>query len=995
MANPSVFTIGPAEAFADAFVSGIVKRFGQDPLALSSITILLPNRRSVRSIREAFLRHLDGRPQLLPSMRAIGDIDEGEVELLGAGFGLDLSALTPPISPLRRQALLTKLVSGWHRPHRSAEALAPAQAWRLAGELATFLDEVGTMGLSFRALEDLAPDALAEHWRETLDFLTIITAHWPEIMAEEGGQDPASYRDQSLRRLAALYREQQPGNPIIAAGSTGSVPATAALLGVIARLPQGMVVLPGLEVETDDETWALLEDTHPQASMKTLLEAISVSRHEVEEWHEEAEASYSFRLDFMRDALLPSERTEQWRSMDYASASEDRIFAGMNAVVAPTRREEAETIAVLMREVLETPSKSAALVTPDRQLALYVRAALHRWGIDIDDSGGDKAINSVPGRLLGLIATAASLEFGPLSVLALLQHPLVSCGMARSDYLRIVRRADQFVLRGVRPAGGLKGIKARAAASASDAKSPYSDEDQAAFEQILSFLEPLEAALASKLPLSDVLEAHISVAEQLCAGKEENGAERLWQGEAGSVLSNHIADLLFEAGGLEVGDQAGYGAFFSEVMNGVTIRPAWNRHPRLAIWGPLEARLQRADLMILGGLNEGVWPAEPGTDPWMSKAMRTQFGLPPIERKIGQSAHDFMLAASGPSVVLTRAEKTDGAPTIPSRWWFRLEALAGRPIPQLDSVQHWAGELVNASRDAPLAPPAPRPPVAARPKQLSVTQVQELMRDPFAVYARKVLGLSKLDPIEDKPNAAQKGTLLHDALERFLKDEGPRFGPDGYKRLIEVGRATFEPVISQPAVYAFWWPRFERIAQWFVENEEERANSFRPVVVEGWARREIAVPGSEDGFTLIAKADRIDASLATGELVIIDYKTGETPSALQVEAGYAPQLPLEGWLASLGAFEGVAASNVADLVFWKLSGGDPVQEQKRPIKDVEAAIEDAADGLQRLVAAFNDPDTAYLSNPRPSIAGYGDFDHFARVKEWRNSAGPTDNGQEG
>lgn len=984
---PSVYTISSGYAFVDALVAGLHARFGDDPLKLSSATILLPNRRAVRSLKEAFLRFYDKKPVLLPTMRAIGDVDEGEVSFLGTGFGVDVSGFAPAITPVRRQVLLMLLVSNWYGRHAGSidDKVAPAQAWRLSGDLAHLIDQVETEGLSFDKLQDLAPDTLAAHWGDTLDFLKIVTEHWPTILSEAGLQNPAAYRNQLIDQAKQLYANKPHSGPVIAAGSTGSIPATAALLRTIARLPMGSVILPGLDRNMSDDVWNMLDDTHPQAGMKRCLENIGASRFEVNEWHTDTSPKQLARIQLLQNSLLPAAATAHWLELAPKDDVKD-CFSGLSSIVAPTRREEAEAIAVLMREVLETAGKTAALVTPDRQLALYVRAALRRWGIEIDDSGGDKAINTLPGRLLTLLAQAVSERFTPIAILSLLQHPLVACGMPRAEFLPFVRRIDESVLRGVRPASGLDGLTARAESIHQNDARQLSADDLNTLRHIIDVLRPLEEVLNNETTLPEAIAAHIAVAEALTDNAETTGANILWQGEAGIALSDHLTSLVDNTAELNGINAYGYGTLFPALMQDVTVRPSWNQHPRLAIWGPLEARLQQADVMVLGGLNEGVWPAETDIDPWMSRSMRREFGLPSLDRRIGQSAHDFMLAASAPNVFMTRSLKVGGTPAVPSRWWFRLEALAGTEVPRADHYLDWAAVLNEPQSFAPIAPPAPTPPLAARPTKLSVTQIQEWMRDPYALYAKKILNLRVLDPIDDKPNAATKGNLLHEALELFLREDGAQYGTEGHKRLLETGRRVFEPVLSQPTVYAFWWPRFERIAKWFIGHEEARRKTHKILLVEDWAEHTFAT--ADISFTLVAKADRIDQILSTGALSIIDYKTGGIPTSKQVDAGYAPQLPLEGLLAQQGAFADVQPSPVCDLSFWKLSGGEPVVEIKQPIKDVETSIVDAETGLLTLVQTFADEKTPYLSNPRPAIAGYGEYDHLARVKEWRSGVDP-------
>lgn len=981
----SVFTISVTQSFVDELAAGILDRYGNDPLTLSSATVLLPNRRAVRALREAFLRLQGNKPLLLPSLRAIADVDEDELEAFSAGFALNFGSITPPIPGLQRQALLTRLLEQWKVPGSGVERLAPAQAWRLAADLARFLDHMHTAGVEPKKLKDLAPEHLAQHWQHTLEFLTIVTEHWPRILDELGLQDPAAHRNEAIRALAANYVSNPPSGPVIAAGSTGSVPATAQFLAVVARLPNGFVVLPGLDRSIADDIWDSIDETHPQMSLRLLLEAMGVSRYEVEDWRSAPPGGdASARAKLMSSALLPSAHTSRWLS-DPIDFEAEAPFEGLSAIVAPSRREEAAAIAVALRGVLEEPGKTGALVTPDRQLALHVRLALQRWGIEIDDSGGDSALNSMTGRLLALVAAAASDNFGPLSFLSLLQHPLVAAGMRRQELIAGVRRLDRFLLRGVRPSGGLAGLQERLDSLLKSRDSEIQSSDADFLAVIIDKLKPLANALAKPNNLKDVLVAHIECAEALCSAADEEGAPILWRGEAGEALANHLSDTIDFAHNVQVPSAESYDALFSEVVREVTVRPTWNKHPRLAIWGPLEARLQRADLMILGGLNEGVWPTDLSVDPWMNKSMRAEFGLPPQERKIGQSAHDFVMASGAKELILSRSEKIDGTPTVPSRWWFRIEACAGRSIPSAGSLQQWAASLDEVANVQPAAPPSPRPPVSARPTKLSVTQVQEWMRDPYALFAKKILRLQPLDPIDDKPNASQKGILLHEALERFLQEDGPKSGPDGLARLTAVGRQVFEPVMSQPAVYAFWWPRFERIAAWFVEQYPTHNEHYETVLVEGWASGDLDCAPHGPAFTLVAKADRIDQNRVTGAYLVIDYKTGATPTEKQVEAGYAPQLPLEAWLVQSGAFDGLSAGPVENLVFWKISGGDPVQEQKRPVKDVAESVARAEQGLRILVQTFADPATPYLSNPRPTITGYGDYDHLARVQEWQNS----------
>jgi len=374
--------------------------------------------------------------------------------------------------------------------------------------------------------------------------------------------------------------------------------------------------------------------------------------------------------------------------------------------------------------------------------------------------------------------------------------------------------------------------------------------------------------------------------------------------------------------------------------------------------------------------------------------MREAFGLPSPERRIGLAAHDVAQAFAAPRVALTRALRVDGTPTVPARWLQRLDnlLLGLKAQKALSGGAQWLAwqQLLDspAGPPTPTQRPAPTPPVAARPRKLSVTQVETWMRDPYGVYAKHILRLNALDPLDADPGAADRGSFIHEALDRFVKswraDEAPEAA---YERLLTFGQEAFAPALSSPGVWAFWWPRFERIARWFVGNESVRRKVATPLAVEGWG--ELTLPGPAGLFTLVAKADRID-HLNDGRLAVIDYKTGGVPTKGDLERGLAPQLPLEAMMAARGGFKDVPAGDVAEIAFWRLSGGRPVAEIKA--YDAPQFAADAYDGLCRLIAAFDDPATPYLARPRAEHAPrFSDYEHLARVKEW--SASGDDGGE--
>ncbi|MDY0882364.1 double-strand break repair protein AddB [Dongia soli] len=1032
---PRVFNIPTGIAFVDALAAGLLRQAGGDPLRLAAMTVLLPNRRACRALQEAFLRQAQLGPDrertasalLLPRLQPIGDVDEDDLAVL-AGGALDLP---PAIDPLRRQLLLARLVmAGRPRFQPDSEPLRWQDAVRLAADLGRLLDQVETEGCDLADLDKLVTGDLARHWQLTVNFLDILRDAWPAILRDEGAIDAAQRRNLLLRRQRDLWLRQPPAGPVIAAGSTGSIPASADLIATIARLPQGCVVLPGLDRSVDDAVWAkITEDpSHPQFGLALLLKHIGIERNQVDDWSDvtatdvtatdvtatdvtatgvtAADAAKETRRRLIAQALMPADCTDRWSTaaelLDVAEAT--AAWAPVHRIDCHSRQEEAGVIALILRHHVETPgAQRAALVTPDRQLAAQVTAELRRWNIVIDDSAG-RALNlTPPGAFLLLLAEAAATDWAPVPLLALLKHPLAKAGLETSAFRALVRDLEKAVLRGPRPAPGWAGLRSAVASAVSGGGLRAGMADR--LTALLDNLEQRLAALAdwqAQHDLATRLAAHLAAAEALAAGgsdqARQSGADHLWRGEAGEALADFVHRLGEAASGQPALSALDYAALLAEMMRSIEVRPRYGAHPRLFIWGPLEARLQQVELMILGGLNDGTWPADPTIDPWLNRPMRQAFGLPQPERRIGLSAHDFQQALGAPQVYLTRALRVEGTPTVPSRWLLRLEAYLrclGVTGESSDGAAWtaWQTALDRPEKVQPYPRPAPRPGRAHRPKALSVTRIETWMRDPYAIYAQYILRLRALEPIDADPSLADLGTVIHAALERFLQDCRDGLPPDALSLLLRYGEEAFGDILARPAVWAFWWPRFQRIAAWIVLQEQAR----RPLIAESFTelRGELPIVEVDPPFTLSAVADRIDR-MKDGSLAIIDYKTGGIPTMDEIHLGFAPQLPLEAALAKAGAFQSAAGASlrgpVSELAFWQLNGRDsggavkPVKEAGRGLRgnaDYMVLAQLAYDGLLALLRDFSEEDAAYPAQPAPRYAPrYSDYGHLARVLEW-------------
>ncbi len=962
-----VVTIAASLPFAETLARELIAELGahRDPLALSEARIYLPTRRAARNFADVFARMLGGAA-LLPDFKPLGEVDEDELVFESDLDDLDLA---PAVSPIRRKLLLTTLVKHWDETRRQG-TIGFAQASALADGLARLMDEADAQGVDLARVADLAPQALASHWRDVSRFLALLSEQWPALLLAEKRINPAERRDRLLRALAKRLADRPPEGPVIAAGSTGSIPATAELLGVIARLPRGMVVLPGLDRALDEDAWSHLDPGHPQYGMKQLLERMEVARGEVCELGGGPRLEARERL--LRETLRPAPTTDAWRALaDADDGAMAQGLDGLSLIDAADPAEEAGVIALALREALEKKGATAALVTPDRSLARRVAAEMGRWNIEIDDSAGQPLAHAPAGAFLCLLAEAADSGFAPAPLLALLKHPLASMGGDAASFREQARALD-IHLRGPRPDAGLDGVE-RKIERAPAALRGW-------FAQVAAALRPLGEALgARETDIAATARVHLEAAEALSA------PSALWRGEAGEKAQRLFDEIIEAAANIPKIESGAYAPLFRSLARAIPIRPAYGKHPRLSILGPLEARLLRFDLVILGGLNEGTWPRAAAADPWFSRPMRKALGLEAPEFRIGQSAHDFATLAAGPRVLMTRASKVDGAPTIASRWVQRLIQLArGLGLDQRLAAEHdyaaYRTALEKPEAVKPEARPAPRPPVAARPRELSVTEIETWLRDPYAIYARRVLKLRPLDPLDAEIGPLERGSAAHKALERFIQ-EFPNELPEGAElRLIAIGDEIFRELGAPKAALAVWRPRFVNAARWFVAVERERRAGVLRSHLERKGERRFDGPAGP--FRLYGVADRID-ELSGGGAAVVDYKTGAPPSDKQVKQLLAPQLPLEAAILERGGFADIPAIKAAELVYIRFSGGSTPGELRTVKADAASLAAEAAAKLSERIAFFDEESTPYLSRVKPYRADVsGDYDHLARVREW-------------
>ncbi|MFS0770999.1 PD-(D/E)XK nuclease family protein [Sphingomonas sp. 1P08PE] len=966
--RPRLYTIPAHRAFADSLVAGLMR--GRDQTTLARGLILLPTNRAVRAVTDAFVR-ASGAGLILPRLVALGDPELDEA--VGAAIDVADAAEPPPpaIAPYARRMILARLVT--EERARAGQAIPASEAVRLAGDLARTLDQllVEEVAPSRLADLDLGPE-LTEHWQRALSIFSLVLDRWPAELARLGRIDAVDRRSVLLGQLRDRWRRSPPSGFVCAAGVTDPAPAIARLLRCIAEMPDGQVVLAGMDLEMPQEEWDTLGpnpdgtgrpiETHPQFHLKLLLDRMGIARNEVARWRgggEGADAD-AVRGRAIANALAPADFTGKWTDL----AAIDRRLTGVTAIELATPAEEAQAIALALRGALEEQGRTAALVTPDRALARRVVAHCRRWNIDVVDTAGQPLAVLPPGTLLLALAEAAAQRFAPLPLLALLKHPLVRNGERRLPWLDGVRALDRS-LRGPRPPAGLGGI---GSALKGRAEAFWATE-------VLDLLEPVGRTFDSgPQPLGEMLACLREAAMTLCG-------DALWTGPNGRAAADFIEALETEAPvGPATIDPRELPALLRTLLDEVPVRqPPGVGHPRLAIYGLIEARLQSADLMVLAGLNEGTWPGTPAPDPWLAPRIRATLGLTGLERRIGIAAHDFAQGLGAPRVLITRARRDASAPALASRLWLRLQAMAGDRFDRDYALEDWTRRIDAAAAHKPADRPAPIPPAGLRPRVISVTEVDRLKADPYAFYARRVLGLSPLDPVDADPTAAWRGTAVHAILEAWWKEDG--CGPD---RLHDRAVRMLKEAQIHPLLRALWQPRLREAIDWIAATITEQAAGGRTVLsAEG--RGEIAIAG----VTLSGRYDRIDR-LADGDVAIIDYKTGKPPSAAAVREGFSLQLGLLGLIAERGGFDGVRGRAGA-FEYWSMARGrdgigylespcDPEGKRDRIVTDRFTAI--AASNFSEVAGRWLTGDEPFVAKLVPEYAPYAEYDQLMRRDEW-------------
>ncbi|WP_296765423.1 double-strand break repair protein AddB [Sediminimonas sp.] len=967
--GPNVYGMDPGVDFPAALVAGLRDAYSaRPPQDLARLRLIVNTRRMARRIRDLFD---SGAPLLLPRVSLVTDLGD----LAGT------TRVPPAVPPLRRKLEIAQLVAGLL--DREPDMAPRAALFDLADSLSALLDEMHGEGVSPDAIRALDVSDQSGHWARALRFLDIVQHYFDRA---DTAPDTETRLRVIVEELAARWRAAPPRDPIVVAGSTGSRGTTMRLIEAVSALPQGMIVLPGFDFDMPGAVWDDVSDPmtaedHPQFRFRVLADRLGIKPSQVRRWPGIA-APRPARNAVVSLALRPAPVTDQWlaegpRLTDIAGA-----MADVTLIEAPSMRDEALAIAMRLRQAAED-GRTAALITPDRMLSRQVTAALDRWRITPDDSAGTPLHLSPPGRFLRHVAALMQHDLTAEALLTLLLHPLTHSAADRGAHMLHAHALELHMRRRGMPfpeAGALRNW----AAIHSDTSA------QEWAEWVVRCFTGQKTG--GKRPLADWIAAHMALAEHIAQGPDGEGAGTLWDDAAGEKARAVMGALVAEADAGGAMSAADYADMIGAILAREEVRDSRTPHPGVLIWGTLEARVQGADILILGGLNEGSWPEMAPADPWLNRRMRHDAGLLLPERRIGLSAHDFQQAIAASEVWLTRSIRSDDAKTVASRWLNRLENLLGGLPRQggqqaLDEMRArgnlWLDRArqIEAPGQTPPAPrPSPRPPVAARPRRLSVTAIKRLIRDPYAIYAAQVLRLRPLDPLMRAPDALMRGILTHSIMETFMAEVRDERDALNAHRLLEIAGTVLAEHVPWPDTRALWRARLGRVAEGFVSDEARRLQAAHPAGFEVKGRRDIA----DLGFSLSAEADRID-SADDGTLRIYDYKTGPPPTRPQ-QKHFDKQLLLEAAIAEAGRFDGIAPARVAHAAYIGL--GSKPGEHPAPLDEEPPAITWAR--FDKLIRAYYSPTQGYTARRAMfSDADHSDYDQLARFGEWDVTTPPT------
>ena len=964
--HPRIYGIPLGSDYPREFVNGLIQRYAdRPPHELARINVIVNTSRMRSRLIKIFAEQ---KYTLLPKLHLIGDLGS----LMHGSFP------TNDANTFGEKFEFIRLVSGLLNAQPS---FAPKSSlFSLSDSLQSLMNEIVEEEVRAKSLMELNVQDQSGHWRNALEFLKIIFGY----INNQNGQITSSSLKNQTANLTEYWSKHPLLEPIYILGSTGSRKPTLDLMAAVSKLSNGHIVLPGFDFDAPQSMWShLLSDRatedHPQFRLAKVVETCGTDPTKVSNWTDAS--TDTDRSSLISLSLRPAPVTDSWMREGPNLRNLIQATDGITLLEATSKRQEALAIALRLREAVET-GETATLITPDREISRYVSSIMARWEITPDDSAGIPLSLAPVGRFLRETANLLGSDVKISQIFAILQHPLChNDDKTRGEHLLLTRELELYLRR-----DGIVSLT-------TDVLTQWAEKQSSDLvEQWCEWFSDCFINLKKRYEqnFDTWLQTHVELSEKIANGSAFTSGDenRLWQGPSAQPI-RRIIDRLKETNetalDCEIRDYVG---IFKGLLAKDSLRETNEAHPRVLIWGTLEARVQGADLYILAGLNEGTWPETGDSDPWLNRQMRKDAGLRVPERKIGLSAHDYQQLVCQKNVWITRSIRSNDAETVPSRWINRLLNLLNG-LPEQNgpaALNHmrkrgafWlelAEKIDNAHCEGSIKPalrPAPCPPNSARPKSLAVTDVRTLIRDPYSVYAKHILRLRRLNPLNATPDARMRGTIVHKVLENYFREWTNIPAEWRREKLTEILEYTLHNSVPWPSTRVFWHTRLDQVMDWLIEGEVERRKNAEPIGFEVSGRLDI----TDLNFTIRAIADRVDQR-SDGSFVIYDYKTGFAPTEKQ-QLFFDKQLYLLALVAEHSGFTKIEPNKIFNAAFVGL--GNPAKIVNAPFE--KESVEEAYRKLHQLIERYQDPDQGFTARRALFKSDdFSDYDHLSRYGEW-------------
>ncbi|HQS84908.1 MAG: double-strand break repair protein AddB [Alphaproteobacteria bacterium 16-39-46] len=983
--TPGIYSLSSDLPFLETLAESLLHSTQKAPLHLSKYTILFPTQRSLRAFKHILGHHADAL--FLPNLFTLNDLAPRAEDFLTSLFqnipfeSLQELSLPPPLSILRGSLLCAEALrrGGGLFNH----TLNPEAQENLSKALLETLGELASHNVSLKDGDLHIPETHGIHWEKTTLFLKTILEIWPLILKAEEASDPLTFVQDRLKILSSYLVKSPPSTPIIVAGIRGLSPVFISFLKTIFNCSKGVFLVETFSKDFKDTSPQSLSPSHPSYELTSFLSELNVSPSHLKPWPfvlKQKDETLSARLSLI-NGTFPVTALNQKEPPSNIFHSLAKSLENISFFEAGSLLEEARVISLRMRHVLETPQKTAALITPDRRLAHLVKTELLKWDIIVDDSGGTSFAQTTVGRyFLKSLQTLLSHE-SPLLLISLLKDPLTRLGMNQENLDQALKTLELYALRGLKPSPGIPSLRHRLGSFKKEGDLALNDSLEIAEDLLKSFEEitsPFKNLLENGAPPAVLLKSHEEFLKAL--SKTGEGDSLLWQKEEEAEAESLFQTLIQETENLSPLTRSSYGGFLKSLLTKSTLQLTLPEHPRLSILGLFESRLLKKDSVILGGLNEGTWPDLPHANPWIHKNLREALSLPPLEARIGVSIQDFLHGFLNKEVLLTRSKRTKSGIERPSRILVHLTTfLESQNLSFEQPFEILLLKALTPPSSSLVKPPEANPPLSARPHRLTPSLIEMLSKDPYGFYAQTILNLRPLKPFEAFPTASDFGTLIHTSIENL---SGKSFLPSEEVLRKEFKNTSLYKALSRGEQY-FWAHRFLCILKnfWTQHAKQLQNPELLTISREVSVSHLFSISTNPKSFEIKGRIDRLEETLESFH--IMDYKTGSLPSKIAIETGLNSQLPLLGLLLKETLTSQKRPLKNIALSYWPLKKDAflPLNTLKNP----ETLIENTSQMLTEILDFFYNTETP--GHFRATPYAHSSYAHLARIQEW---AGPLE-----